>query len=88
MLNGIVPNLGIKLAPGNARMGRLIEIPYLKTGPMRYKTLMEASIKFEGSRLFNCLPKFIRNLDWFKLKLSIKHDGAIRLWLSTYNGNW
>ncbi|XP_057314582.1 uncharacterized protein LOC130655799 [Hydractinia symbiolongicarpus] len=74
----IVPNFGQETGKGgitwytNDRLGRKCVVPVVKKGPF-YKTRC-ASLAVQGVRLFNGLPKAIRNLsdcsiDCFKSKL-------------------
>ena len=62
IINGLVPNLGLKWSSNNKRIGCLVEIPRLKEGSEHHKTMMEATIKIEGARLYNSLPKILRTL--------------------------
>ena len=71
-LEGIVPNCGLEVL-NSERRGREISIPELK-GSQRVKTLRENSFQVKGARIFNSLPKSLRNLkqisvDEFKFKL-------------------
>ena len=72
-LLGLVPNYGVKLAGTDSRRGCLLEIPPHKGKHMRYRTLREKSLLIEGPRLFNCLPRYVRDhrgsLDSFKSTL-------------------
>ena len=61
-------------SPLSSRRGRTIYIKPLKTG--RYANLRFNSLPFNGARLFNSLPKFLRNQincnkDCFKSRLDI-----------------
>ena len=57
------PNCGIELAPQNERLGRRCAVPPLqKNGRTAIQTLREQSLQCEGPRLFNCIPKHIREL--------------------------
>ena len=72
ILEGISPNCGLE-ATHNERRGREVRIPPIKaTG--RILSLRESSFQVHGPRLFNSLPKALRNLqkisiDEFKAKL-------------------
>ena len=72
-LAGLVPSLGLQLAHSSDLRGRLITVPIIHGSSERYVTLMEKSLKIEGSKLFNAMPKYIRNLrgskDQFKENL-------------------
>ena len=72
ILEGISPNCGLEVAC-NDRRGRVVKIPTIK-GSGKIQSLREASFQVNGPRLFNSLPKSIRNLtkigiEDFKLKL-------------------
>ena len=46
---------------GKSRRGREIKIPQLK-GKQAVRTMREQSFQVNGPRLFNCIPKRIRNM--------------------------
>ena len=56
ILEGISPNCGIQ-----ERRGREIQIPKIK-GRGRYQTLREGSFQVHGAKVFNSLPKSVRNM--------------------------
>ena len=60
ILEGLVPNCGLILVE-NSRRGRLVEIPPLKGKPSVRK-LREQSFQVDGPKLFNSLPKYLRDL--------------------------
>ena len=60
ILEGISPNCGIEVTSSDRR-GREVRVPPSK-GTGRIHTLREASFQIHGARLFNSLPKIIRNL--------------------------
>ena len=60
-LMGMVPNYGIKLAGDAGRRGCTLEVPPHKGVYMRHRTLREKSLLVEGPRLFNCLPRQLRD---------------------------
>ena len=63
ILEGKAPNCGIILAPENERLGRKCEIPKLKSrGRVAIQTLREQSFQVNGARLFNRMPKNIREI--------------------------
>ena len=63
ILEGYVPNCEVDLATQNERLGRKIKIPSLKkNGRQAVQTLREQSFQINGARLFNSLPKKIRNI--------------------------
>ena len=61
-MNGMVPSLGLKWKYSD-RKGRYIEIPRITGTVMSVKTLKEKCINIEGSKLFNSLPKILRNFE-------------------------
>ena len=74
ILEGYVPNCGVELATDNERLGRRVKIPGLKRkGRQAVQTLREQSFQINGARLFNSIPKKIRNTmkdqDHFKASL-------------------
>ena len=63
ILEGLVPNCGVECDKENARLGRKVKIPSLsKNGRQAVQTLREASFQINGARLFNCLPKKVREI--------------------------
>ena len=71
---GLVPNCGVEIAPENTRLGRKVKIPCLqKNGRHAVQTMRENSFQINGARLFNSLPKKIREIrkyqDEFKIAL-------------------
>ena len=74
ILEGISPNCGLESVISERR-GREIKVPTLK-GKGKIHSLREASFQVHGAKLFNSLPKTIRNLrkvtvDEFKSKLDL-----------------
>ena len=72
ILEGIVPNCCMEISHSERR-GREVSVPDLK-GSQRIQSLRENSFQVRGARIFNSLPKSLRNLqqssvDEFKLKL-------------------
>ena len=61
-MNSLVPSLGLSLALTSELRGCTIAIPLIHHSCNRYKSLME-SLPYEGSKLFNTMPKYIRNLN-------------------------
>ena len=76
ILEGKSPNCGIEFK-NNERLGRMCEIPQIKANSQKaIQTLRENSFQVNGPRLFNCLPKKIRNkrgcsIDEFKSTLDL-----------------
>ena len=73
-MEGIAPNCGIQLSTDNERLGRKCKIPGLnRNGRAAIQTLREHSFQTNGPRLFNSLPKRLRNIrkhqDEFKEEL-------------------
>ena len=74
ILEGYAPNCGIEITNENLRLGRKCRIPKLVTNGRKYiQTLRESCFQTNGPRLFNCLPKRIReirrDLEYFKIEL-------------------
>ena len=74
ILEKYAPNCGIELAIPNKRLGRKCKIPNINhNGRRAIQTLRENSFQINGARLFNCLPKKIREIqkdqDIFKFEL-------------------
>ena len=81
MLEGKVPNLND--TPSSSlqiqtsfvsRRGRTIRLPHLATTPTYLQQIKQQTIRCFGAKLFNCLPKYIRNItnsttEHFKFKL-------------------
>ena len=72
-LEGRVPACGVTAAATNERLGRRAAVPrLLPGGRMAIQTLREQSFQINGTRLFNCLPRSVRNIsnqDDFKAAL-------------------
>ena len=65
ILEGYAPNCGIEVAQTNERLGRKVKIPsLLRNGRQAIQTLRENSFQINGARLFNSLPKKIRNMKY------------------------
>ena len=60
VLEGLVPNFGVNEIHSDRR-GRDCMIPRLK-GKQKFQSLQNQSFQVNGPRLFNCLPKNIRNI--------------------------
>ena len=72
-MKGLVPNSGVTLTSEDDRQGRRCAIPKLKT---KERTKREHSFQVKAARLFNCLPRELRELkdcglEDFKVKLDI-----------------
>ena len=62
IIENIVPNFGINTRV-NPRTGRFCVVPHVKSAaPARVQSLRFASLSINGPRLFNAMPKFIRNI--------------------------
>lgn len=71
VLEGLVPNVNNKIISTlHARLGRKCKLPSVPHG--RLGKIRDASLPINGARLFNALPKHIRNLTGVKL-LSFKN---------------
>lgn len=74
-----VPNCGIVVNNENERLGRRCKIPNLeKNGRKAIQTLREQSLQINGARLFNCLPKRIR-----EIHITEDFKEQLDLWLAT-----
>ena len=63
ILEGLAPNCGIELAPENERLGRRLKIPTLKSGGRQaIQSLREQTLQINGARLFNIMPRSIREM--------------------------
>ena len=63
ILEGFAPNCGVESTQEDSRLGRRVEIPSLsKNGRQSVQTLRESSFQVNGARIFNCLPKKIREI--------------------------
>ena len=61
VVEGLVPNFGIEVTANN-RTGRHCTVPLIRpTARGRIKTIRFTSMGVNGPRIFNCLPKSIRN---------------------------
>jgi hypothetical protein len=63
VLQGLVPNCGLSLeSDSDSRRGRTLAIPPLTGTVMVIRSLKEAAFQTEGPRLFNSLPRDLRNI--------------------------
>ena len=63
ILEGLVPNCGVESTQDNTRLGRKVIIPSLsRNGRQAIQTLRESSFQINGARLFNCIPKNVREI--------------------------
>ena len=60
VIHGLVPNCGIKWTECEERRGRLCEIRNVK-GKTVVQNLRRQSFQVAGPKLWNCLPKNVRN---------------------------
>ena len=72
ILEGISPNCGIQETHSDRR-GREVQVPKVK-GNGRFQTIREGTFQIHGAKLFNSLPKSVRNIsrtsvDEFKVAL-------------------
>ena len=66
VLQGLVPNPGIVEAQENEYLGRRCQIPKLNhKSKMSIRTMKENSFQTNGPKLFNSLPKYVRNMKKF-----------------------
>ena len=70
-----IPNCGIKTDVRNERIGRTLVVPPVKGGYKAVQTLKDRSFGVEGPRLYNSLPRCLRNFagtkDRFKVLLDL-----------------
>ena len=65
ILEGYAPNCGIEVAQENPRLGRKVKIPSLvRNGRKSIQTLREQGFQINGARLFNILPREIRDMKY------------------------
>lgn len=57
---GLLPNYGTQISRHDTIHGRLLDMPSYTGTLMRYKSLKERSIFVEGPRLYNSLPRYLR----------------------------
>ena len=81
ILEGYAPNCGIELAQENQRLGRKVKIPSLaRNGRQSIQSLREQGFRINGARLFNILPKKIREIKYnheeFKEALDVFLSGV------------
>ena len=81
ILEKIVPNFGIQNRV-NPRTGRFWLVPHVRTSaPARIQSIRFASLSINGPRLFNSMPKSIRNITGCSVDSSKgaldKHLGSI-----------
>ena len=63
ILEGVVPNCGVEICQENERLGRKCKVPKLaRNGKRAIQTLREQGFQVNGARLFNSLPKELRNM--------------------------
>ena len=62
-LEGLTPSCGLEPDEENLRLGRRCKVPQLRPGGRRaIQTLREQGFQINGARLFNTLPKRIRDI--------------------------
>ena len=59
VLEDLVPRVNNIASKDHIRLGRMCVVPRIDGKTLKYR---EASLAFQGARLFNCLPKHIRDL--------------------------
>ena len=74
IIEGLSPNCGVNWSPVEERNGRQCAIPATNKGNASVKSMRNQSFQVAGPRLFNCLPKYLRNtknssIEEFKEKL-------------------
>ena len=63
ILKGAAPNIGLTSLPPTLRRGRMLTVPSIHGSRVHIKTLRETWLMTEGPRLFNSLPRAIRDLN-------------------------
>ena len=70
MINGIVPDFGMIKTKYNERMGLMAEVPSITSYQNKARSLMMGSMRYEGPKLFNSTPRYVRefvgSVDKFK----------------------
>ena len=63
ILEGLVPNCGLDLSNNiEDRIGRYVSVPkIIKNSPTEVKRARNQSFHYNGARLFNSIPKYLRN---------------------------
>ena len=59
-IRGLVPDLGLGRITNNPRTGLMIDVPNIRGIRTKHKTLIEDSFKIEGAKLFNSIPRYLR----------------------------
>ena len=67
MLEDLVPNCGLEASSESERIGRVCNVPKLKEST-ETKNLRDKSFQSTGPKLFNSLPKYLRNLSNIKVE--------------------
>ena len=66
IIEGLVPHCGVEIAIETERFGRRIKIPSMKKNRrLSIQTLQEQSFQVNRERLFNAIPKKIRNIKFY-----------------------
>lgn len=84
IVRGMVPNIGSGGAGGitvavNLRLGRLCKVPGVsRRAPVSIQSMIESLFAVIGPRLFNCLPKDLRNSDQSLPTFKSKLDDFLR----------
>ena len=78
-LNGLVPNFGINVANTSDLRGWIIAIPIFHGNSSKIVSLKEKSLAVEGSKLFNDMPRYIRNMTGSKDRFKIVLDKFLAL---------
>ena len=60
MINGLVPDIGMIKTKYNDRMGLLAEVPSITSYQNKARSLMMNSMRYEGPKLFNSIPRYVR----------------------------
>ena len=76
IMEGLSPNCGVSWSPVSERNGRLCYVPARNKGKANVQAMRMQSFQVSGPRLFNSLPKSLRNIkncsiEDFKMKLDL-----------------
>ena len=60
-MNGLVPDMGLKVKQDGGRSGTRLEVPFVRGVYASHMTIKERSFMIEGPKLFNSLPGPLRS---------------------------
>merc|ERR1712237_98087 len=62
-IHGLAPNPGLEAVTNSERRGRVLKVPPITGKIRRIQSLKEQAFIINASRLFNTLPKVVRNIE-------------------------